>query len=270
MNGCAILTYHSQNIDGHGTADNDHVALASDLERLHAAGVRVVPLGWVVDWLDGARPAADLEGAVALTFDDGSVFDVRDVDYPGLGPQRGFLGILEDFAERRGPDARPALHATSFVIASPEARQVIDEHSLGGRGWMEDGWWREVQAGGRIALGNHSWDHVHPALAGAGEVVPGFAHVDDDAACRAQVLRSAEYIAGCAGAWPEFFAYPCGQSSAYLREEWFPAHRETHRCRAAFGTRPAHVTPDSDRWNLPRFVCRRDWKTPEQLLALLG
>ncbi len=83
MNGCAILTYHSQNIDGHGTADNDHVALAADLEALHRAGARFVPLTWVVDWLDGDRPAADLEGAVALTFDDGSVFDVRDVDYPG-------------------------------------------------------------------------------------------------------------------------------------------------------------------------------------------
>ena len=59
MNGCAILTYHSQNIEGHGTADNDHVALAADLERLFDAGVPVVPLAWVADWLDGERPAAD-------------------------------------------------------------------------------------------------------------------------------------------------------------------------------------------------------------------
>ena len=270
MNGCAILTYHSQNIAGHGTGDNDHVALAADLERLLDAGVPVVPLGWVADWLDGERPAADLDGAVCLTFDDGCDFDVRDLAWPGIGPQRSFLGILEDFVARHGEGAQPHLHATSFVIASPEARRVIDAQALFGHGWMGDDWWGEARAGGRLALGNHSWDHAHPALAAPGEVVPGFTDVADEASCRAQVVRAAEYIATRAGAWPGFFAYPCGESSAYLREEWFPSRADTHRCRAALGTEPAHVTPGSERWNLPRYVCGRDWKTPEQLLSLLA
>ena len=35
----AILTYHSQNVAGEETGINDHVALAADLEAMHAAGL---------------------------------------------------------------------------------------------------------------------------------------------------------------------------------------------------------------------------------------
>ena len=39
-----VLTYHAMNVNGRDYADNDHVALARDLEWLHAHDWRIVPL----------------------------------------------------------------------------------------------------------------------------------------------------------------------------------------------------------------------------------
>ena len=67
MSRCSILTYHSQNVHGHSCAENDHTALRQDLESLHEAGVSIVSLRRVADWLDGeplkeaARGAADVQ-----------------------------------------------------------------------------------------------------------------------------------------------------------------------------------------------------------------
>ena len=173
---------------------------------------------------------------------------------------------MRDFVRRHGPGAQPGLHATSFVIASPEARQVIDARSLFGKTWMRDDWWREANTSGLLAIGNHGWDHNHPDL-GPGR--GGFTSIDDLGLCEQQVVEAARFIADRAGAWPELFAYPFGESSGYIRTEYFPNHTENHRCRAAFGTVPGKVTRDSDRWNLPRYVCGRDWRNPEELLQLL-
>jgi len=266
----AILTYHSQNIGGHDPANNDHAAFAADLEALTGAGSRIVPLDSLLDWLDGAGPDDHLQGAVCITLDDGCDFDVRDLEWPGLGRQRSMLGIMRDFIERHGPSAQPGLHATSFVIACPESREVIDRGSLFGKGWMSEDWWPVAAATGLLAIGNHGWDHNHPDLAPAmGRPRGGFASVDDREACEAQVTRAARYIEQRTGAWPAYFAYPFGESSAYLRETFFPELARLHRCRAAFGTAPAPVDRGSDRWNLPRFVCGRDWRSPGDLLELL-
>lgn len=267
--GTAILTYHSQNIRGQGPAENDHDALRGDLEALHAAGYRFVPLEFVADALDGHVPDHDLSRTVCLTFDDGCDFDARDLDYPGCGPQRSFLGIMQDFIERHGPEAQPGLRATSFVIASPEARRTIDAKSLFGKGWISDDWWAKAQATGLLSIGNHGWDHNHPDLFPYAEDTGGFESVDTREACEQQVIRAAGFIAGKTGARPEFFAYPFGESSAYIREAFFPGHGDSHRCRAALGTDPGFVTRESDRWNLPRFVCGRDWRSPERLLEIL-
>ncbi|MDX1555761.1 MAG: hypothetical protein R3212_07030, partial [Xanthomonadales bacterium] len=100
-----ILTYHSQNISGDRTANNDHVALKADLKALHDSGRHIIPLDRLLDWLDGEAPDEAVADAVVLTFDDGCDFDVRDIDYPGQGVQRSFLGILEDFRSEH-PDDR--------------------------------------------------------------------------------------------------------------------------------------------------------------------
>ena len=279
---CPILTYHSQNISGNDYAHNDHVALREDLRMLYREGRHIVPLDWLLDVLDGSRTGADLAQAVVLTFDDGCDFDVRDLDYPGHGQQRSFAGILADHIATSGNPAL-RLHATSFVIANREARRVIDAASLFGQGWISDDWWRETDLGGHIAIENHGWDHNHPDLGHpdlghpdlghpdlAGTQRGGFHTVDTEAQCLQQVVAAAGAIEAITGRWPSYFAYPFGESSAYIRTEFFPHQAEVHGCRAALGTEPGPVTASSDRWNLPRYVCGRDWKSSQELLALIN
>src|SRR5712691_2008562 len=102
---------------------NDHAALASDLATIHAAGARVVPLQRIADMVREGRIETGDETLVGISFDDGAVFDFADSMHPRYGLQRGFLGILQDFRMRHGAGAQPDLHATSFVIASPDARK---------------------------------------------------------------------------------------------------------------------------------------------------
>jgi len=263
---CPVLTYHSQNISGNEYAHNDHVALREDLRALHLAGRKIVPLDWLIDVFDGSRTAADLAQAVVLTFDDGCDFDVRDLEFPGHGLQRSFAGIMSDHIEANGY-AGLHLHATSFVIAHREARRVIDVGSLSGQGWISDDWWLETDQHGLIAIENHGWDHNHPDLGGGQR--GDFHSIDTQEQCLQQVVRAAGAIEDVTGRWPSYFAYPFGQSSAYIRTEFFPRHTEVHGCRAALGTDPGCVTTSSDRWNLPRYVCGRDWKSAQELLALI-
>lgn len=263
-----ILTYHSQNIRGETSADNDHVALSGDLRALHLAGWHVITLDDVLDWLDGRLDDAAVHQAVVITFDDGCDFDVRDIEYPGHGLQRSFLGIMRDFLAGFPADERPPLHATSFVIASEEARRQIDAGSLFGLGWISDDWWREAEAASLISVENHGWDHNHPDL--EGDTRGNFHTVDTHEQCLEQVVHAAEAIEHRSGRRPRYFAYPFGESSDYIRNEFFPGFPALHRCRAAIGTQAGHVERDTDRWNLPRFVCGRDWASPKELLTLLG
>lgn len=262
-----ILTYHSQIFHSNRYFGNDHIALARDLEMIYKAGMRIAPLSDLVDWLEQARDDRELEGSIFLTFDDGSNFDVQDLDHPEFGVQRSFKGVMEDFVQHHGSNLPGNLHATSFVIASEANRKQIDAQALFGRDWMSSDWWRETDAAGLIAIENHSWDHNHPALGGDGR--GNFHSVDTPEQCRQQIVRASRTIGEITGRQPEFFAYPFGESNAFLREAYFPGFREEHGCKAAFGTEPAHVARSSDRWNLPRYVCGRDWTDPEGLLRIL-
>lgn len=263
-----ILTYHSQNIRGDRPADNDHVALSSDLTALIDAGKRVIRLDALVDWLEGTTGDESVSDAVVLTFDDGCDFDVRDIDYPGHGLQRSFLGIMQDFLDGFDSEERPDLHASCFVIASEEARRQIDAGSLFGQGWISDDWWHEADASPLLSVENHGWDHNHPDL--EGDARGNFHTVDTREQCMDQVVRAAEAIEAHTGRRPRFFAYPFGESSGYIRDEFFPGFPDVHGCRAALGTEPGPVTRETIRWHLPRYVCGRDWASPDELLRLLG
>jgi len=265
---CPVLLYHSQNVAGNDYASDDHVALIEDLELIQQLGLKVIPLNWLVDWLLG-KCELDLEKCVCISFDDGVDADVRDLDFPGFGRQRAFVKIMSDFHDEFGPGAQPMLHATSFVIASHEARAVMDKHSLFGKDWINEDWWGHDQEG-LLTIGNHGWDHEHPDLVHAGGMPSGNFHsVDSFEKADRQILAAAEYIVKVnRGRWPDLFAYPYGHVNDYLSREYFPNH-DHHRTRAAFTTEPKTVTVDSDRWQLGRFVCGRDWRSNTELEEIL-
>ena len=266
-----VLCYHSLNIDANHYSANDHLALAADLRALHAAGRRVIPLHWVVEWVRGRRPDSDVRGGVALSLDDGSWFDYYDMEHPRCGRQRGMLGIVQDFQREVGAQ-QPHLHITSFVIASPQARAELDRTCLVERGWWGDEWWREASAGGLMSIENHSWDHLHPTLdkvAHSRQAKNDFTQVDNFTDARAQIAQASQYIARYCGRAPRLFAYPWGQSSDYLTREYFP-YAGGHGLYGAFTTQPRPVVRDDNPWLLPRYVCGCHWRTPEQLTAVLN
>jgi peptidoglycan/xylan/chitin deacetylase (PgdA/CDA1 family) len=261
-----VLTYHSQVISQNQYGHNDHISLANDLRLIHQLGLQIIPLHWAVQWLrgEGELPA---ERCVCISFDDGAVLDWQDVDYPGLGPQRGFAGILRDFQTEVGAAAQPHLHATSFVIACPAARAAMDQKSLFGQSWMADEWWPEAQRSGLMAIENHSWDHFHPDASAAN--TGNFSDVRSESQCRQQLLRSSEFIHQKSGRRPQLFAYPCGQWSEYLRQQFLPEFQHQHGLLAAFTTEAGYLHRGSDIWQLPRFVSMQHWHTGEQLAELL-
>ena len=266
-----ILTYHSNNVVGNDYTGNDHVAFAADLLLIDALGLRVVPLQRVVDRVVG-RHDDDLHGCVALTCDDGTDLDWRDVDWPGHGMQRSFANILRDFRDVRGIDAQPDLHLTSFLIADPDARARMDRECIFGQDWMREDWWRPAEASGLLGFGNHSWDHNHPCLPSPGPhgLVRGeFLAVADDDKAEFEIARAQDYLAARLAFPPRVFCYPFGHIPPFLHDDWLPRRGVQIGLDAAVGDGAQPVTMDSDRWNLPRYICGWHWKSPDELRAIL-
>ncbi|CAH1903935.1 NodB homology domain-containing protein [Candidatus Nitrotoga sp. HW29] len=257
-----ILTYYSMNIDGNEYSNNDHVALSTDLRLLAALGWTITPLSTIV----GAVIHRKLDPAnkwVAITFDDGSWFDWYDLDHPTHGQQKSMANILRDFSQRHTGRSQPPIEATSFVIASPQARAQLEVTCMAGHRWWSDEWWPQAQHEGVIRIQNHSWDHNHISLdstavlheKGRFSVVSTYQEADLDSICGA--------------ATSTIFAYPYGETSDFLVREYLPGHMLEHRLTAALTTKPEYVTNDSNRWLIPRFVCGCDWKSTEDLRTIL-
>jgi peptidoglycan/xylan/chitin deacetylase (PgdA/CDA1 family) len=266
-----VLTYHGVNILENTYAENDHLALTRDLKTIRSLGRPIVPLASVVAWQLGELDGEHVRNAVALTFDDGSWFDYYDLEHPSCGPQRSLFNILRDHRKDSGLEQ---LHASSFVIASPEARELLDQRGLIGKGWWTDSWWAEAQRSGLMSIESHSWDHVHPQLdqvAQEQNAKGDFAAVASRADCDRQIAESAAYIRRVAGMGSaRFFAYPYGQVSDYLAKIYFPKYGANLGYEAAFTTDARPVRRDDDRWRLPRFVFGRDWNAPSGLEFLLA
>jgi peptidoglycan/xylan/chitin deacetylase (PgdA/CDA1 family) len=264
-----VLTYHGNNIADNSYAGNDHVALAEDLEALHAAGWRPASLDLLLDWYEGRVHDSALRRRFVVTFDDGSDFDFRDIEHPSCGLQRSLLNVLRDFSRASGV----FVPAHAFVIASPVARRQLDERSLVGRGWWNDDWWAEANASGQLFIESHSWDHLHPVLDSVSQregLAGDFCRVASFEDADRQLRESAEFIEHRAGGrHPRYFAFPWGQYSSYLVSSYLPGRRSEHGYRAAFTTAGERVTGRHDRWRLPRLVCGEAWHSPEELLALL-
>lgn len=266
-----ILAWHAMSVNGDAYATNDHAAFREDLERIHAAGLRVVPLHAIARALrDGNLDS--LRGCVGLSFDDGSDFDFRDVPHPRWGPQRGMAGILADFRARHGAGAQPGLHATSFTIVSREARSVLDRTCMVGCRWWNDDWYREAEADGLLAVESHGWDHNHESLPGTASSAPrGTFAIERADEAEMEIARAAAELRKLrARGGDVLFAYPYGKAPDFLAESWLPANGEALGIPAAFAaSEGSPVTAATSRWRIPRYVFGADWKSPEDLAALL-
>lgn len=263
-----VLTYHATYISGEDYARNDHVALARDLETIAELGLRVCPLREVVLAVETGDFSA-VAGGVALSFDDGSDFDFHDLPHPGWGMQRGMLGILKDSV---ATGSHRTLEATAFAIASPEARNELDRKELIGAGWWGDEWWAEAEHTGLLRVESHSWDHNQASLAITGTSAPrGTFRILEEADAEAEIRAASDYLRARRGRdEPVLFAYPYGDVSAYLADEYFPRGTSVHGVRAAFTTASAPVSCGDDIWRLPRYVFRCDWNSEDGLRRLLG
>ncbi len=266
-----ILTYHSLNTRGKTYSTNDHVALESDLVTLKSLGYRVLPLPQLIDrFLEGRLDAYGDNPICAITFDDGVLHDFADFYHPNQGLLKSFARILSGAAEAHlsGWEFVPA---TSFVIASPEARAELDITCIAGRNQWHDHWWQEAIDHYHFDIGNHSWNHTHPALEEVQNetgMAGNFFCINEPERAKEQILRAEEYLATKLGsARSRLFAYPYGHVPDYLREEFFPAH--SAEFKAAFATGGDYFCQQSPRWALPRFVCGEDWKTPADFEAIL-
>ena len=277
-----VLTYHSHRVQGPGYAQNDHVALQVDLQSIARSGGRIVSLATLVDAIEAYQSgsAAGDGGAtmVALTFDDGPVWDFADFDHPILGKQRGFVNAMRDFLLTERGRAQPQTCATSFVIASPEARRVMEstfdaEYTFLSPGALTADWWLPAIETGLIGIANHSWDHLHPALASVAhsrQIRGDFTQVTDAADADAQIRAATDYInMRTGGRAAPFFAYPYGHCNDYLATEYLPRDGRAMGLRAAFTTEPEVIDGAQSVWRLPRFTCGHHWHSPEELTAIL-
>ncbi|HEX8740561.1 MAG TPA: hypothetical protein VF925_10505 [Casimicrobiaceae bacterium] len=271
-----VLAWHSHNIGGNDYRSNDHVALAADLETLAASGVRIVPLEHIAAAQRDRHWPLDGSVEVAISFDDGPRFDVADFEHREWGAQKAFARLLHDAAPLFGA-APGAIRATSFVIASPDARAEMERAPECGLsdldGWLGDDWWAHAAALG-IAIGNHSWDHLHAALRHVAQrdgIRGDFTAIADYGDADRQVRRASEFILGRLQTAAELpFAHPYGHVAPYLRDVYFPRHRALHRCYAAFSTAGRAIDPDDSIWALPRFVCGWHWHDADGLRALIA
>ncbi len=274
-----ILTYHSHHMAGPDYASNDHVALRTDLPLIGEAGFHIVSLAELVERFR-AEQSGGPAGApcVAISFDDGPEYDAVDYVHPTLGLQRSFLGTLQDFGQSPSGKSQTDVCATSFVIACPAARKVMEEVTTTGPyylhpGAMNDDWWSPAVDTGLIAIANHSWDHLHPALqrvAHSRQARADFTQVDNAADADAQIRDAARFINGRThGRAAPFFAYPFGQYNDYLVDDYLPQDRSGAGILAAVTVdgRPLH--PSDSAWKLPRFSCGYNWNSPDELRKIL-
>lgn len=266
-----VLTYHASSVAGDAYLGNDHIALAEDLRMLLRGGWRVVPLSWAVEQRLGIADR-DLERCVAITCDDGCDLEMVDVDYPGHGMQRSFSGCLED-ARNDFPDSGSTFHITSFVIADPKARRLLDEKCLHSLGWMNESWWRDASGSDLFSVECHGWDHNHEILendAPDGMSRGDFFQVNNEIRAAYEIDQALQYVN--ARISPErcrYFAYPYGHAPEFLSMHYLPRHAERLGLQAAFGTVGEPLDITSPRWNLPRYVCGFHWKSPDELRKIL-
>lgn len=267
-NGFPILTWHSINVLANAYEQNDPLAFETDLRLLDELGWTIISLGSALRHLQhGSLP----EKSVVLTADDGSILDYANFHHPTCGWQKSLFTRLYDFSQSKCHQNHE-FHLSVFVIASPKARAELDEVDYMSLGVWPDYWWFDANQSGMMAVESHSWDHNHASLQRSvqrGNHRGDFYCIETSSEAWSEIDVASDYIELLSVRRPEFFAYPYGHCSRFLKDTYFPDRGECLGLRAALGTEPKPVTEDSDRWCLPRFVFGRDWRSPKALRDLL-
>ena len=277
-----VLTYHSHHVVGTTYASNDHIAFPRDLSLITQCGYQIVSLRTLVnryiECMSRCDFDSDKERLVALTFDDGPAFDIDDFMHPLYGSQISFLNAMLRYLEQTGGRLQPLIHATSFVIASSSARQIMEnnadpQYTYLTTDSLDESWWNRALETTHIGIGNHSWDHLHPSLprvAHSRQVRADFSQVDNELDADAQLRDAAAYISAVTrGRSSPFFAFPFGQDNPFLVSDYLPRRGKQIGISAAFSAKPSRVTSADSIWSLPRITCGHHWTEPDALAAIL-
>jgi peptidoglycan/xylan/chitin deacetylase (PgdA/CDA1 family) len=276
MSRVAILTYHPIHLDDASYSGSDLIALERDLAVIERMGIPVRSLDQI--FTDAGKDSLLRElgpATVAITFDDGSEFDFIDRSHPALGPQRSAATVLSHAARSLQclAGARPL--ASTFVIASPEARAELDRTDYASGGYWTDHWWRDAARSGVLGIESHSWDHNHASIARSAQrnnERGTFMNIETEAEAEAEIARSVAYIGERSGTPPRFFGYPWGEGNDFLARDYLPRRGPELGLHAAVASAPVisgYVTTLTERWLVPRFVCGWDWKSESDLETLL-
>ncbi len=278
-----VLLYHSHRVLGSIYESNDHIAFAQDLGTIVETGCEIVSLATLVGLIRRKPLFARWSNAerryIALTFDDGPEYDAIDFDHPEFGRQRSFLGIMQDFRATAEGRAQRYVGGTSFVIASPVARAIMESKfdpcfTYLRNGSLNDDWWNPAIDSAMLSIANHSWDHLHPGLpevAHSRQAKANFREVDCEADADAQIAAAYRYISTkTRGRATPYFAYPYGHYNEFLVHQYLPGRRRRHQMRAAFSTDGRAVDATTDPWCIPRLTCGDHWKTHDDLARVLS
>lgn len=259
-----VLTYHSTNVFGNTYQTNDLIAFENDLELFNKMDIEIISTHDLVRWVKGEKKLDTNKKYVALTFDDGCELDYCDWEHPTYGQQTSFYSSMKSFDE--------PIHATSFVIASKEARTILVNTCTAGFEIWGDQWWQEAEESGFMSIQNHSWDHLHTTLSIVKQqynVKGDFTKIVNLTDANAQIQEASDYInSKIENKKTSLFAYPYGHYNDYLTNEYFP--NEQDEILAAFTCEARPVNRNTNLWKIPRYVCGLDWKTSVDLINIMN
>ncbi|MFK8013216.1 MAG: polysaccharide deacetylase family protein [Marinicellaceae bacterium] len=258
-----VLTYHSTNISGNEYHNNDHIALKSDLDEISKQGFNILSAHDLVRWIKSEINLDNKKKYVVLTFDDGVMLDYSDWNHPQFGFQRSFFNILKEY--------NGYIHATSFVIASPKDRKLLEKTCMGGHPIWHDDWWQKAEDSQLISIENHSWDHLHPTLKNVAQkqnLKGNFQYIDSFEDAEKQIKHASLYINSQLNSKKtQLFAYPCGEYNQYLIDDYFPQQQD--EILAAFSCEPEHASKCSNVWKIPRYMCGLHWKNKKEFTKII-
>jgi hypothetical protein len=124
-----------------------------------------------------------------------------------------------------------------------------------------------------MEIASHSWDHNHDTLPAGdfAEVERGtFGSIVSETLADYQIASATTYLMQRAkNPGASLFAYPYGKSNEFLAGDYLPRRGTAIGLKAAFTDSPEPLHRASNRWELPRYMSKRDWTTSLELKRIL-